>query len=459
MGRVFLKKLYAVFTSRRTTVYLIALLFVLYFLGLFIPQKSILPALQYAAWKAQWPGLVAALETLKLTAIHSSPLHAVLMALFFLNLLLVTAGRVPLVLRSVRLPDSVQVTDGTVMHMPVHEKIFMEDEAAIDLLRSRLQRLGFRVTGGQNCFKAVRNRYSPVGSLFFHISFLFFLAGGLFLFHSRFRGETFVTEGQLFSGTRADYRTVTRLSEMRKSLPELRFTVDRIRPRFEKAEPVSLETHITAESGSVGKSGRLDVNHPLRLGTTSILVTDVGIAPFVQIRDQAGSELLGAFVALNIYRGETDHFPVPGTGYDIEVRFWPDAAVDAAGNHYTRSYDIKNPLYAITVRKDGRVISAGSVASPSESILFEGRRLSVTGMRYFGRFMIVDEQGGGLLITGFVLALIGLAVTFIWPKKELLGAWSVLEGKPVLYLGYHVEYQKGLGRQEFERLLSEVIKI
>lgn len=456
MGQAYLKELYSSFTSRRVTISLIAVLSGLYFLGLIIPQRSLLSPEQYAAWRAEWPTLVDVLTTLNLTSLYSSPLVIALTTLFFLNLVLVTAKRVPAVLKSVRIPASIHVSDEIVQTMPVHAVVALEGPERVTALRTRLRSQGFHVVDGRNGLLAIKNRFSPVGSLLFHVSFLFFLVGGLVLFHSRFRGETFVTEGQVFNGTRADYRSVFRLSEMRTSLPELRFIVEWIRPQFEKLEPVSLEAWITAESGGQHRAGRIDVNHPFRLGATSVLITDVGIAPYVQILDQGGREMLGAFVALNIIRGEEDHFPVPGTDYSVWVRFWPDAAIDEAGKRYSRSYDLNNPLYAVTVRKKDTAIATGTLITPAASLAFDGHRLFIRDMRYYGGFMIVNERGGSLLIVGFILALLGLLIKFLWPKKQFLAYWNGAPGPIILHLGYQAEYQKGLGQETFDRIIAEV---
>jgi hypothetical protein len=243
---------------------------------------------------------------------------------------------------------------------------------------------------------------------------------------------------------------------MRKSLPELRFVVDRIRPRFENHEPVSLETWVTAEGNGDRWSGPIDVNQPLRMGSTSVLVTDIGIAPYVQVVDRRGREVLGAFVALNVIRGEQDHFAVPGSDHTVWVRFWPDAAVDSEGKRYTRSYELRKPVYAVEVRAKNVVLASGTITSPGEHIAFDGSRLFIRDMRYYGGFMVVDERGGGLLITGFIAALIGLGVKFLWPKKEFLACWNDAFGTLHLYLGYQAEYQRGMGRQDLDRILSEV---
>jgi len=454
MVNAFFKELYRTFVSRKVTIYLIAFLSLFYFLGLIIPQRSLLDPGQFAAWQAQWPLLVETLTAVKLTSIYSSPLVIGATVLFFLNLLLVTAKRVPAVFRSMQLPGSTDLSMKNVETLPVHEKFMLDDAAGVAAVRSRIQRSGFRVIEGRGCFRAVRNRFAPAGSLLFHGSFLLILLGGMFLFHTRFRGETFITEGQLFNGSRSEYRSVTRYSEMRKSLPDLRITVEKIAPRFEKREPVSLATRITAQSNGVRRTGAFDVNAPFVMGTTSVLITDVGIAPYVRVVDRRGRELLGAFVSLNVIRGDEDHFTIPDTDYTVWVKFWPDAAVDEAGNRTTRSYDLKHPVYEIAVRKGGSDVASGTITDAARSVLFEGLQLSIPEMRYFGRFMIVDERGGGLLIAGFILALAGLTIKFLFPKQEVLGAWHEADGKTAFLVGYQGEYLRGLGKQEFDRILS-----
>ena len=77
-------------------------------------------------------------------------------------------------------------------------------------------------------------------------------------------------------------------------------------------------------------------------------------------------------------------------------------------------------------------------------------------MRYYGGFMIVNERGGSLLIVGFILALLGLLIKFLWPKKQFLACWNGAQGPIILHLGYQAEYQKGLGQETFDRIIAEV---
>jgi len=449
------KKLYQKFISRKTTIFLIIILAVFYFLGLVIPQKMIISPEQFLLWHLQWPKLVKWLDALELTKIYSSTIVTIITVLFFLNLLLVTFERIPTVIRAMKPPQSVTIDTDLVRRLPSAE-IKLNDREEFDLIQEKLKKKGYRIIKGSDSFKGIKNGFSILGSLFFHLSFILFLLGGLLVFHTRFKGETFVTEGQFFEGKRKDYRSVSRLSDMRESLPDIQFSVDKIEPRFEKMEPVSLKTYITAGSKGVRKRGTVEVNYPFKLNTTSILVTDIGVAPYMTLKDLAGREEFGSYVSLNVIRGDEDQFDIPETDYEVKVRFWPDYAEDGKGNAYTRSFYLRAPVFLMDIRKAGTTIAAGALRSPADYIEFEGKRLSVEDIRYYGRFIIIDEKGGSILIAGFVLSIIGLMLKLVWTKKEVYGVFEKNREEINLLIGYKAEYLKGLGRAELEKLLSKL---
>lgn len=444
------QSLYRRFVSRKTTAILIAVLVFFYFLGIIVPQRAILTPERYLAWEASWPALVKTLDALELTSVYSSSPVIVLTALFFLNLILVTLGRFRRILREVK-PSDAAVTADTLSSFPVRVSLSPEEGAGLQALSRKLESKGFHVVNGEGWLRAVKNAYSPLGSLFFHVSFLFFLLGGLLIFHTRFRGETVLTEGQYFSGLRQEYRTASRLSELRKELPALQFQMDKMTPRFVKMEPISLLTNITVVDGHGRRAGAIEVNRPFVTGSTSILVTDAGVAPYFSVTASGGRELLGAFVNLNILRGDEDFVPVPDTGYIIHARFWPDSARDARGALYTRSYDLKNPRFDITIRNNGVVVGSGTILSPRDVISFDNLHLSIGEIRYFGTFVITDERGGSVLIAGFLLSITGLLLTFTWVRKDVL---AVGDGDGGVLVGYKTSYVLRAGGGDLEAILG-----
>lgn len=446
---------YLRFTSRKTTICLIVILVCLYSLGLIIPQRSIMPPEQFDAWQKSWPGLVKWLNALRFTSIYSSPLVVFFTALFFLNLLLVFFKRIPTVINEIRLPAAVSFEAEVVKALPFNETISINAQGVEDF-KERLRSKGFMVVG-ESCFKGIKNRFSSIGSLLFHMSFIFFLVGGLFIFHTRFWGETFVTEGQSFSGERPEYRSVGRLSELRKELPDIGFVVEKIEPQFEMMEPTSLKTRLRLKKGGITKTEVVDVNYPAKIRTTSILITDVGVAPYFIISDHRRHILFDAYVMLNIIRGDEDFIFLPDGNYRIKIRFWPDYGVDDTGRLFTKSYYLNNPLFLIEVFSGERSIAKGYIQSPLDAVEFDGRHLRIGEIRYFGRFLITDEYGGWIVIAGFILSTGGLMLKLLWIRREVYGMIeNDEEGRPLLIIGYRSEYFRALNRTEFEALLRDI---
>ena len=99
------KKTIKYLSSIRFTIVLIILLGIIFLLGLWIPQKSLVQNL-YFQWQENSPRLVAVLDALQLTSIHSSPLTLVLWFFFFVNLGLVLWQRIPLIAKRIEISKS-----------------------------------------------------------------------------------------------------------------------------------------------------------------------------------------------------------------------------------------------------------------------------------------------------------------------------------------------------------------
>ena len=67
----------------------------------------------------------------------------------------------------------------------------------------------------------------------------------------------------------------------------------------------------------------------------------------------------------------------------------------------------------------------------------------------------MSDNEAYLLLSLFLIPL-GLLVKFLRPKREVLAVWSENAGKTVLHVGYRVEYQKSMGREDLDRILAEV---
>lgn len=452
---------YRTFISRKGTISLIALLGFFYFLGLVIPQKKLLQDLRYATWQAEWPLMARLDAALGLSSIYSSPLVIAVTVLFFLNLLIVTCKRLPVVAAMTRLPESVTVTADSLRPLP-HTDLDAESCGGLDGCAEHLRRQGFAVVQGRDCIKGIKNRFSAVGSLLFHMSFLFILAGGATIFHTYFRGELRVVEGTSFYGRKSDYQTATRLSSLRNWFPDIMFTLVSIKPRFIDMKPVSIHADIIVSDllATTGKrrEGVLDVNRPLVYGTSYLLIVDGGAAPFFTVVDPSGKTVLADYLPLDVLRGDEDRFGVPGTDIEVLVKFWPDFGVDKDGYIINRSFAFNRPLFELKVMRSGKQIGAGRLERPDDAVTFDGYRLTRGDIRYYGRFAITDERGGWLLMTGFLLLIIGLLTRFLFPRKEITVLLMPGDGGNVLRIGYRVEYYNDLAASHLAGIVARITR-
>lgn len=447
----FLLQLYNLFLSRKTTALLIFSLTALYLLGAVIPQKQLVGTEAYNAWKQSSPLWVSLLESLQLTSLYSSPIVLGITVLFFIHLVIVTGRRIPVLLRELRLPEKVDITAASIERLePV--TVRNVDPSAMDLLKEAVAARGYRIVAGENCFKGFKNQFSMFGSLMFHLSFLLILLGAMIIFYSRFSGDAYVAEQQVFSGRSEEYRKRMRFSGIRKSLPELQFQVEKIEPKFAGLEPLSLNSKMIVTYGGRTVRGRSDVNHPFRSGPLSILITDLEATPLLRIADREGREILSAFALLKILRGQADTFEIPDSPYSLSFRFWPDYAVDN-GKAKTLSYELKNPHFEVAVYRDGKLLSDGNVlAAPNDYLEFDGLRLTIPEIHYYGNFLIVEERGGGILSLGFLVAVGGLILKVFWRKKAIYAVQSWEEGVVLLKVARQTEYY-----QERSSELDEIV--
>ncbi len=442
-----------VFLSRKTTVTLIALQALIYFLGAIIPQRIIMNPAEYKEWQQHWPALVKVLEAVGLTSVFSSPVTYLLTALFFFHLVLVTWYRFAAIRSAIRLPGKAHVTISSMDGLEI-KSLQLSAVSDQQTLREAVVRNGYTVIDGDGCFRGVKHRFSQFGSLLFHLSFLVILAGAITIFHSRFSGGAHVTVGQEFHGSSQEYFHVRRFSTFRNAYPEMHFKLAGIRPVFEKNEATSLRTEIIPLAGpQLGKTAAFDVNFPYTVGSTTMLIKDIGISPYFEVRDQAGRELLGAYISLNILKGDVDHFVIPGTTFNIQVQFWPDFAVDENGYIFSRSHDIRRPLFKITVFQNGREVADGKLHSPAEKIEFAGLQLSYKDISYFGTFNVTDEHGGAVLVSGFALALIGLVIKFLFERREILVLIHRREDNDVASIACKSEYYRSVAMKEISRII------
>ena len=438
------------FSSLRTTIYLIVLLGIVFLLGLWIPQKGVLQQELYLLWQAKAPGLVSLFDTLGFTEIYASPLTLSLWVLFFLNLSLVSWRRIPAIKNKIALSD-VKLEDPE-SALGYTYKTTLELPASIDPagIPQLLAHGGYVFYGLPERFYAVKNRFSPVASILFHLSFFLILLGGVVSIYSKFSGVLDLAEGEEFHGELTHYEASPRLPKLGNP-PNDSFLITGITPTMEKDTATGLQVKIRDASGTVHVA---DINRPYKSGNTSYVIKNLGVAPLVVVKDQSGRELDGAFVKLDVLKGKRDSFEL--AGYRFSVLFYPDYYV-AGGMEGSRSEQFRNPAFNLTVAKNGRTVARKTVR-PHESITFDQFSLEIEESVLWVKLYVVKEYGLEIIYAGFFLATIGLIWRLVYYRRELVGSVKVVDGKNLLSLAGRAELYRVLAEDEFSRLVDRLFR-
>jgi hypothetical protein len=439
------------FGSLKLTVGIVVSIVAIFIIGMIVPQSQMLGQEAFLRWKSESPGTVSFLENLYLTDIHASPYLLVLWGLFFVNLTVVMCGRTPLIWS--RCMTTKQPAGPETLEPYRLRAAF--DGKGVETAVTVLPRFGYSVTTGEGTFRAVKNRYAPLGTILFHVSFLLLLVGGLLTFYSRFRGEAAVGVGETFTG---DY---TKARKPRfGSVPPVAFTVEKITPTyFNREVPVNLEVVIASRKGR----GVYSINRPYRDGPLSFVIMDIDVAPLFILEDPSGKEQDSAYVKLKALQGKEDSFKMGG--YTFRAVFHPDYLQEAknggAGSanlpealkqlqgaqQGQGTRQIINPAFSLAAYKGDKLV-ARELVKPGEAIRVDGARLVFADLSYWARFYAVMEHGLFVVYAGFAMMIIALSIRLLLYRRELLG---VVHGGKLLLAGQS-EYYPALFEDEFLRV-------
>jgi len=408
--RSFVNRLYSV----RTSACLMGAALAIFLMGQIVPQKKLLTIQDMTTWRMEHPSLYKGLEALGMLEIYTSPLAIAVLGLFFLNLFLVFQARFGAVWRKCALDLSFppDVNSSLVIDITGWERTEVFEQ-----LRSLLKRQKFLAEGER--FLSVRNRFGPLGSVVFHLSFLILLAGGLMLYYTRSIGTAFVAEGQYFSGTRGEFQTLR--PALIGDTPQLPFRLLDITPQYFQGSPIDLEARIELQDAdSQRQAEQIRVNHPLMYGDTSMLIRRIDIAPVIKMEDISGKRIFEyAAVKLHVLEDKVDSYRVPFTSYGIDFEFYPDYVVED-GLEMSRSVELNNPVFRVRVTDDGRELFSGPMR-PGEPREFARLRFTIEDILFWGDFLLVKERGGTLLWVGFILGIVGLCWRFFFFRTEVRG--------------------------------------
>lgn len=348
------------------------------------------------------------LQTLGLSQVATSPLFLSLLALFFANLIAVLVLRFGSTLRQMRLrmPDAevlnrwVARPDALLATLPSS----WSDRGAATVLRG----FGYRtVSRGDRAIWGVKHRTAAFGFLVLHVSFIALFVGAVTIYATRTEGHIRLIEGQTWEGVADNVRRAAAL----RARPTT-FTLASVEPEFQRGEATGLKVELLMAPGHQMPAS---VNHPLEWGDTTILVTDVGVAPVLLLRDAQGFTLDQVVAPADHDR--PTQVPMASGRYFVTI----DPAVSK------ENFPIREALgrvpVDVTIREGATVVGRGRITA-GQSIEFCGARLAISDMRYWSGLRIVAERGGGILVLGYFAAVAGAVWRLIMHRREVALSWN-----------------------------------
>jgi hypothetical protein len=428
-------------TSVRTTLVLLCLLALLLLLNVALPQRQVLGERQYArVTGASGPVAYFFLETLAFGHMATSPVFVVVLALFFLNLAAVLAVRIGPTWRRVALrPRSEEGLQAWARMEESFSEPLPQDWQVGKAVRI-LQGFGFQVRkAGERTLWGVKHRTAPLGFLLFHLSFFLLCAGGLTVYYTRFVGLAVLSEGQQFAGS---YSEILRLPPTGRR-PDVRFVLEEVETRLEMGRPVHLQAKLLIQyaGGSTTRISR--VNHPAEWGDVSLLVEQAGLAPVLWFQDPNGFTVDRLVTPARTRGGPPTEVPLAGGS--VQVLIHPLTSPDRFPNREERA--------SATMRfqvLEGDELAFDGELRPGEAVELEQGRLVLEEFRYWVDMKVISERGGGLLITGFVIGILGLVWRLLWYRREVAITWD----DETFRLVGRSEYFSKRFRDELEGVLS-----
>ncbi|GEM_PF-3630548 len=330
--------------------------------------------------------------------------------------------------------------------------------SAPDLARvaNAVRRAGFhQAVIGEGWVWGVRNRWTGLGTLFFHASFLVIACavGVVAYAGSGFTGEFVLTEGESALVDSDAYITMDGDGAPR----QLDVGAVSIEPHFH--EDVLLFTRLEATLETPSGLKRVSVGNPWHPDIlTNVALTDFGWS--LQVTGDASAGTTGTSVYdLKVFpSGTKDRFEINlgRDTYFVDVRVFGDY-VDRDGQPGSRSFNADNPRVLISVWRamsngEDRLLIDNELLAPGDVVELVDATLRIDGVLTHGVFQVTHDPARAVVLFALFLGLLGTVVRLLFPRTELL-IWQSDEQT-------HVHVRSDVyGRQApIEARISSIIK-
>ena len=280
-------------TSMRTALVLLFALALAAIPGSLVPQQRVSPV-QVADFRAEHPTLGPIYDALGLFSVYTSPWFSAVYLLLFLSLIGCIVPRVAAYASALRSPPP--RTPRNLSRLPAYAQGETAAEDVLTRAADRLRSQRYRVRVEPGSVAAERGYLREAGNLVFHVSLIVLLLGVAVGGLLGFRGSSVVIVGQGFSNNLTQYDDISAGAAFEdRDLVPFTVSVREFAVKFETgnvqrgaARLFRADVEVTDQPGGTPRAAQLEVNHPLRIGGTTVHLIGHGYAPKVTVRDGNG---------------------------------------------------------------------------------------------------------------------------------------------------------------------------
>lgn len=330
--------------------------------------------------------------------------------------------RVATVVRRVRVPES-----GSSPSLAAASVV--DAQYSVERATASLRATGARrQVHGEGWSWGVRNRFSPLGSLLFHLAFFLVIAAAIVMLDpSRsFQGEVAVAEGESFDSATQRFASV----ETSAAVPQdVSFTVSEVTPGF--YEDILLFTQLEAViENAPGVFRKVTLASPwVRSDMSMVAIKDFGYTVRATAVSSAEATAATSVYKLKVFpSGQQDTFDVQVAGgdYRISVVVYGDY-VDRKGIPGTASFNLKEPRLMVGVKeKLGNEtlvpVVPERLVEPGDSVAVPGGSIRFDEVAYYGVFRVTTTPGAWLVVVALLMLGAGTSMRLLFPRAELLVA-------------------------------------
>ncbi len=446
-----MKSLLNFFNSVKLAIFLLIIITLVSILGSFIPQHRSLD--EYVVRYGQ---LAHLLNQLQLTKLYQSLWFIALLGFFALNIIVCTLTRLSPKLRKAFHPKlEIEAKEITALKIKENfKKNISLDTAKKELkkeLRSRHYRLKEVRRENKTFLLARKKILGWFGADVVHIGILIILAGGIISGAGRFRKDLILSEGDIRGLPKADFKV--RLDKFETEYY----------PNGMVKDWKSTLTVIENEKPILSKV--IEVNHPLSYkgfvfyqSSYGWNWTETSVGIWVRKRkDPSFLRKIDMKVGQKVrLEGENIHISV--------MHFIPDFIINDRNEVTSRSLQPNNPAAFIEGWEGDEKIISGWIFSkfPDYARIHSEKETDLSfELKNFkaGQFSVIQaakDPGVNFIWAGCTFLMIGLALAFYWPTREIKVILEESQGKTEVIAGGIASKSREALQSEFEKIMTSL---